>query len=74
MKIERRNLINFNEIEFRIDCSKEQKIIVFDDVQKFYEISSENRKSITIIEMINAIDDYFTSFMIIIQNQEIMIN
>jgi hypothetical protein len=74
LKIERRNLINFNEIEFRIDCSKEQKIIVFDDVQKFYEISSENRKSITIIEMINAIDDYFTSFMIIIQNQEIMIN
>jgi hypothetical protein len=47
---------------------------VFADVQEFYEVSFENRKSITIIEMINAVDDYFTSLMIIIQNQEIMIN
>jgi hypothetical protein len=72
LKIERRNLINFDETEFRIDCSKEQKIIVSDDVQEFYEVNSENRKSVTIIEMINAVDDYFTSLMIIIQNQEIM--
>jgi hypothetical protein len=69
LKIDRRNLINFDETEFRIDCAKEQKIIVFADVQEFYEVSSENRKSITIIEMINAVDDYFTSLMIIIQNQ-----
>ncbi len=74
MKIEKRNLINFDETEFGIDCSNKQKIIVFDDVQEFYEVNFENRKLITIIEIINAVHDYFTSFMIIIQNQEIMIN
>ncbi len=47
---------------------------MFDDIKKFYSINSENRKSITIIEMINAIDDYSFSFMIIIQKQKIMIN
>jgi hypothetical protein len=72
LKIQRRNLINFDETGFRIDCSKEQEIIVSDDVQEFYEVSSENRKSVTIIEMINAVDDYLTSLMIIIQGQEIM--
>jgi hypothetical protein len=74
LKIRRCNLINFDESGFRIECSKKKRIIVSANVREFYSISSENRKSATIIEMINAVDDYSSSLMIIIQSQEIMTN
>ncbi len=66
--------MNFDESEFRIDCSKEEKILMSMNVKKHYSISLNNRKSVTIIELINAADDYSSSSMIIIQKQEIMIN
>jgi hypothetical protein len=74
LKIERRNLINFEESEFRIECLREEQIIVFDNIKELYSVNSENLKSITMIEMINAVDDYSSLFMINIQRQEIMTN
>jgi hypothetical protein len=44
------------------------------NIKKIYAVSSDNRKSATIVELINAADDYSSSSMIIIQKQEIMIN
>jgi hypothetical protein len=60
--------------EFRIECSKEDRIIVSQKVKEFYSVSSNNRKSAIVIETINAVDDYSSSFIIIIQKQEIMIS
>jgi hypothetical protein len=60
------------ETEVRVDYSKDIEIIVFEIIKEFYAISFENRKSVTIIEMINAIDDYSFSLIIIIQRQKIM--
>jgi hypothetical protein len=74
LKIRRRNFVNFDENEFRIECSRKKQIIVFDDIKEFYSINFENRKLITIIEMINAVDNYLFSFMIIIQKQKIITN
>ncbi len=61
--------MNFDEIDFRSKCMKKQKIIVFIEIRKHYQINSENRKSLIIIEMISAIEEFFLSFMIIIQKQ-----
>ncbi len=65
----RRNIVNFDEIDFRSDCMKKQEIIVFIEIKEHYQVSSENRKSLIIIEMINAVEEFFFSFMIIIQKQ-----
>jgi hypothetical protein len=51
---------------------KSQKIIVPIEIREHYQISPENRKSMTIMEMINAADDYPPPPMIIIQGQDIM--
>ena len=67
-----KNIINFDETGFQIECMKRQKIIVSDDIKKYYAISSENRKSLTIFEMISAVDDYPPSSMMIIQGHEYM--
>jgi hypothetical protein len=48
---------------------KKQEIIVFIEIKEHYQVSSENRKSLIIIEMINAVEEFFFSFMIIIQKQ-----
>jgi hypothetical protein len=53
---------------------KKQKIIVFIEVKKHCQISSENRKSLIIIEMINAVEEFLLSLMIIIQRQDLMIS
>ncbi len=70
----RRKIMNFDEIDFRSKCMKKQEIIVFIKIRKHYQINSENRKSLTIIEMINAVEQFFFSVMIIIQRQDLMIN
>ncbi len=57
----RLNIINFDESGFRIECSNDQEIIVFDDIKQFYAVSLENRKSMIIIETIDASDDYHLS-------------
>jgi hypothetical protein len=67
-------VINFDETEFCIDCTREKQIIVFEEIKQIYAISSKNRKSVTIVEMINAVEDYSSLLMIIIQKQEIMTN
>jgi hypothetical protein len=53
---------------------KKQKIIVFIKIKKHYQINFENRKSLIIIEMINAIEEFFLSLMIIIQRQDLIIS
>jgi hypothetical protein len=53
---------------------KKQEIIVFIEIKEHYQVNSENRKSLIIIEMINAVEEIFFSFMIIIQRQDLMIN
>jgi hypothetical protein len=53
---------------------EKQKIIVFIEIKNHYQISSENRKSLIIIEIINAIEEFCFSLMIIIQRQDLMIN
>jgi hypothetical protein len=53
---------------------KKQKIIVFIEIKKHYQINSENRKSLIIIEMINAIEKFSSSLMIIIQKQDKLIS
>jgi hypothetical protein len=68
----RRNIVNFDEAGFRVGCMKGQEIIVSLNINEHYHVSSENRKSIIIIEMINAADEYPPSPMIIIQKFEIM--
>jgi hypothetical protein len=70
----RRNIINFDESDFRSRCLKKQKIIVFIEIKEHYQVNFENRKSLIIIEMINAVEEFFFSLMIIIQRQDLMIN
>jgi hypothetical protein len=57
-----------------VRCLKKDDILISADVKEHYVVSSENRKSITIIEMINAADDFSFFSMMIIQDQEIMIS
>ena len=45
---------NFDEAGFRVGCMKDHEILVPSDIKDFYSISPENRKSLTIIESINA--------------------
>jgi steroid 5-alpha reductase family enzyme len=53
---------------------KKQEIIVFIEIKKHYQISFENRKSLIIIKMINAVEEFLLSLMIIIQEQDLMIS
>jgi hypothetical protein len=53
---------------------KKQEIIVFIEIREHYQVSPENRKSLIIIEMINAVEEFSFSLMIIIQRQGIMIS
>jgi hypothetical protein len=53
---------------------KKQEIIVFIEIREHYQVSFENRKSLIIIEMINAVEEFSLSFMIIIQREDLMIS
>jgi hypothetical protein len=53
---------------------KKQEIIVFIEIREHYQVNFENRKSLIIIEMINAVEEFLFSLMIIIQRQDLMIN
>lgn len=68
----KRNILNFDEAGFRAGCSKKQEVLVPLDVDEYYAVRPENRKSITIIELINAAGDFPTPPMIIIQDQDLM--
>ncbi len=69
----RRNIINFDEAGFRLGCLKGKEIMVPLDIREHYAISPENRRSVTIIEMINAAGEYPSPPMIIIQGHELMV-
>jgi hypothetical protein len=51
---------------------KKQEIIVPIEIREHYQVSPENRKSLIIIEMINATEEFPPPFMIIIQRQDLM--
>jgi hypothetical protein len=70
----KRNIINFVKNDFRSKCMKKQKIIVFIKIKKHYQVNYENRKSLIIIEIINVIEEFFFSLMIIIQRQDLIIS
>ncbi len=53
---------------------EKQEIIVFIEIKEHYQVSSENRESLIIIEMINAVEEFSFSFMIIIQKQDLRIS
>jgi hypothetical protein len=53
---------------------KKQEIIVFIEIREHYQVNSENRKSLIIIEMINAVEEFSLLLMIIIQKQDLMIS
>jgi hypothetical protein len=53
---------------------KKQEIIVFIEIKEHYQVNSENRKSLIIIEMINAVEEFSFSLMIIIQRSDLMIS
>jgi protoheme ferro-lyase len=52
----------------------QQEIIVLIEIKEHYQVSLENRKSLIIIEMINAAEEFSLSLMIIIQRQDLMIS
>jgi hypothetical protein len=51
--------VNFDEIDFRSKRIKKQKIIISIEIKEHYQISSENRKSLIIIERINQSKNFF---------------
>ena len=67
-----RNILNFDEAGFRVGCMRGQEIIVPEEIKQFYAVSSENRRSATVIETINAAGDYPPPPMIIVQGHDIM--
>ena len=68
------NIINFDENEFRIECFKKQKIMMSENINQFYSINLKYKKSINIIEMIDAAKNFLSSSFIIMTNHEIMIS
>ena len=70
----KRNIVNFDEVGVRIDCLRLQKIIMSDEMKELYAISPENRKSLTIMKIINVVDDYPPSSLVIIIDQTIMVS
>jgi hypothetical protein len=53
---------------------QKEDILMFKDISDFYSISSENRKSLIIIEGINVADHKLILFVFIIQRQRLMQN
>jgi hypothetical protein len=53
---------------------QKENILMSKNINDFYSISSENRKSLIIIEEVNAADYKFISLLLIIQEQRLMQN
>jgi hypothetical protein len=53
---------------------QKENILMSKNISDFYSINSENRKSLIIIEEINAADHKFISPLFIIQGQRLMQN
>ena len=70
----RSNIINFDEGGFRIECLRSEEILVPADIYQLYSTSPDNRKSVSVIEMINAVSDFPPPPLVIIVGQHIMAN
>ena len=70
LNIQKKEKINFDETRIQIECMKGQEILIPFDIKEFYAINSENKKSITVFEMINVAEHYSPPSLIIIQNQK----
>jgi hypothetical protein len=53
---------------------QKEDILMSKNISDFYSISSENRKSLIIIEVINVADHKLILFVLIIQKQRLMQN
>jgi hypothetical protein len=69
-----RNVYNFDEADFRVNCMQKEDILISNDIFAFYSISSKNRKSLIIVECINAANHKFVLSLFIIQKQRLMQN
>ncbi len=74
LKIWKRNIINFNKTEFRTNYTRKKQIIIFEKIKQIYTISFENHKLVTIVKMINTVENYSSLLMIIIQKRKIITN
>ena len=70
----RKNIVNFDEVGVRTGCLGPQEIIVPDEVREWYAVSPENRRSLTIMETINAAGDYPPPPLVIIIGHAIMVS
>ncbi|OXV09209.1 hypothetical protein Egran_03031 [Elaphomyces granulatus] len=70
--IKRKNVINFDEAGFRVGCSKGQFILVPDDINEYYALSPEDRRSLTIFEVINATGSRPPPPFVVIQGKWVM--
>ncbi len=48
LKIRRRNVINFDEIDVRVGCIRGEEILMPADIKQYYVVSPKNRKSISV--------------------------
>ncbi len=69
-----RNVWNFDEVDFRVNCMQKEDILMSKNISDFYSISFENRKSLIIIEEINVADHKLILLVLIIQKQRLMQN
>lgn len=70
----KQNIVNFDETDFCINCFEFQKILMFDEIKKFYVVSFENKKSFIMIKTVNAIEKFSIFSFVIMSDPEIMIN
>ncbi len=70
--IRSRNVWNFDEDDFRVNCMHKENILMSKNISDFYSISFENRKSLIIIEVINVANHKLILLVLIIQKQRLM--
>jgi hypothetical protein len=52
--IRSRNIWNFDEVDFRVNCMQKRNILMSKNISDFYSISFENRKFLIIIEDVTS--------------------
>jgi hypothetical protein len=69
-----KNVINMDESGARIRCPRAEHVVVPTEVKELYTLSPENRKSVTIIELIIADGREPPPLFVIAPGQKIMDN
>jgi hypothetical protein len=72
--IRSRNVWNFDEVDFRVNCMQRKNILMSKNISDFYSINFENRKFLIIIEDVNAADHKLILSLLVIQKQRLMQN